>query len=88
VAVRETNEHETVVNTPAQRAYSGWMTDVLIYTVVLNLFVEHVDAIVIDSFTISIFTAILLKGLLGLVLRLEDRVHAFFSRQSATRPQL
>jgi len=54
------------------------MTDVLIYTVVLNLFVEYNDAIIIDSFTISILTAILLKLLLDVILSFEHRVRGFF----------
>ena len=39
---------------------------------VLNLFVEYWDAIVIDSFTISLFTAVVLKILLdpGLIIEL------------------
>ena len=57
------------------------MSDVLIYTVVLNLFVEYVDAVVIDSFTISIFTAVLLKILLDIVMRFEHTVHHFFAQK-------
>jgi hypothetical protein len=50
--------------TSAQARYASWVADVLVYIVVLNLFVEFVDAIVIESFWISILTAILLKLLL------------------------
>ena len=53
-----------VVITKRQRQYVSWTSDVLVYIVVLNLFVEYVDKVVIDSFTISILTAILLKALL------------------------
>lgn len=65
--------------TSQQRRFASWMTDVLIYTVVLNLFVEYNDAIIIDSFTISILTAILLKLLLDVILSFEHRVRGFFS---------
>jgi hypothetical protein len=58
--------------------FFSWTRDVLIYVVVLNLFVEYVDKIVIDSFTISILTAILLKALLDVILGLEHRVAHFF----------
>jgi hypothetical protein len=58
--------------------FFSWTKDVLIYVLVLNLFVEYVDKIVIDSFTISILTAILLKALLDVILGLEHRVAHFF----------
>ena len=64
--------------TRRQLVFFSWTKDVLIYVVVLNLFVEYVDKIVIDSFTISILTAILLKALLDLILGLEHRVAHFF----------
>jgi hypothetical protein len=73
-----------VVITGRQSVYLSWTTDVLIYTVVLNLFVEHVDAVIIDSFTISILTAILLKILLDIVLGFEHRVHGYFAAKEGT----
>jgi hypothetical protein len=71
-----------ITTTRAQQRFFSWTKDVLIYIVVLNLFVEYVDAIVIDSFTISIFTAILLKALLDLILRLEHRIADFFQQRT------
>ncbi len=64
--------------TNAQARYASWMADVLVYIVVLNLFVEFADAIVIDSFWISILTAILLKLLLDALVGLEHRVGRYF----------
>ena len=58
--------------------FFSWTKDVLIYIIVLNLFVEYNYKIVIDSFTISILTAILLKALLEIILRFEHRVADFF----------
>ena len=66
-----------VTITQKQQRYISWTTDVLVYIIVLNLFVEFVDAIVIDSFWISILTAVLLKALLDVVIRLEHRVGTF-----------
>ncbi len=66
---------------PAQRRFASWMTDVLVYTVVLNLFVEFVPGVEIDSFAISVLTAVLLKAMLGAILGLEDRVAAWFRRR-------
>ncbi|MFQ5968112.1 MAG: hypothetical protein ACE5MI_10960 [Acidimicrobiia bacterium] len=81
---RRSEETRLRTTTTAQQRFASWMLDVLVYTVVLNLFVEYVDSIVIDSFTISIFTAVLLKALLDVVFGFEHRVHAFFqARQGA-----
>ena len=71
----------TVTISKKQDIFFSWTSDVLIYTVVLNLFVGHVDNVVIDSFTISILTAVLLKVLLDVVTRTEHRVHHFFSQR-------
>ena len=65
--------------TPAQLRFASWMTDVLVYIVVLNLFVEHASTVVIDSFSISILTAILLKLMLDALLGVEHRVSSYFA---------
>ena len=57
-----------------QRIYASWLVDILVYIVVLNLYVEYSPAKVIDSFTISILTAILLKALLALITAAKKRV--------------
>ena len=56
-----------VTITSEQQRFLSWSADVLVYIVVLNLFVEFVDAIVIESFWISILTAVLLQALLSVV---------------------
>ena len=68
----------TQMPTRRQMVFFSWTKDVLIYVIVLNLFVEYVEKVVIDSFTISIFTAILLKALLDVILGFEHRVAHFF----------
>ena len=73
---------KTVTVTPAQERFTSWASDVLVYTAVLNLFVEYMDAIVIDSFTISLFTAAVLKVLLDLLTAVEHRVSHFFGQYS------
>ena len=65
-----------------QRRFASWMTDVLVYIVVLNLFVEFVDTVVIESFWISILTAVLLKAMLDVIIGIEHRVSAFFGTHS------
>ena len=73
-------EAKTATVTAAQERFMSWASDVLVYTVVLNLFVEYADAIVIDSFTISLFTAAVLKVLLDLLTAVEHHVSGFFGR--------
>jgi hypothetical protein len=70
--------------TSAQARYASWVADVLVYIVVLNLFVEFVDAIVIESFWISILTAILLKLLLDALVGVEHRVGGYFRARDST----
>ena len=70
--------------TAAQRYYSDFMMDVFVYTVVLNLFVEYDDAIVIDSFTVSLLTAIVMKGMIDLINHLVARVKAYFGPKEGT----
>ena len=64
--------------TKAQWYYADFMMDVLVYTVVLNLFVEYDDAIVIDSFTVSLLTAVVMKVLIDVIQSLVDRVKSYF----------
>ncbi|MDH3708126.1 MAG: hypothetical protein OES57_18830 [Acidimicrobiia bacterium] len=66
----------------AQARWLSWTTDVLVYTVILNLFVEYVDAIVIDSFTISLLTAVVLKLLLDALTTVEHHVKSWVSQYS------
>ena len=73
-----TSTSESITITRGQHLFADWMTAVLVYTVILNLFVEYSEAFVIDSFTISVLTAIVLKAFLDIILRLEHRVAAYF----------
>ncbi len=74
--------------TKRQMIFFSWTKDILIYIIVLNLFVEYNYKIVIDSFTISIFTAILLKILLEIILKLEHRVSDYFASRKVLRISL
>ena len=52
----------------------GWLApvhviDVFVYVVVLNLAVEYVPSVITETFTISLLTAVLLKVVLELVVR-------------------
>ena len=71
----------TVTISKRQEIFFSWTSDVLIYTIVLNLFVEYAPAVIIESFTVSILTAVLLKVLLDVVMGFEHRVHHFFEQR-------
>ena len=73
-----TSTSKSITITRSQHLFADWMTAILVYTVILNLFVEYSDTFVIDSFTISVLTAIVLKAFLDIILRLEHRVAAYF----------
>ncbi len=48
--------------------------DVFVYVVVLNLAVEYLPAVIAESFTISLLTAVLLKAVLEVVVALKSRL--------------
>ncbi|MGI9643014.1 MAG: hypothetical protein ACR2N9_09545 [Acidimicrobiia bacterium] len=68
----------TIAISGQQLLFVGVVANVLVNIVVLNLFVEYFDKVIVDSFTISVFTAVLLTALLWLLTRVEERVHHFF----------
>ena len=68
-----------------QQVFAGAVLNVLVNVVVLNLFVEFVDEVVIDSFWISVLTAVLLTAMLGVLARFEHRIHHFFFEQHSWR---
>ena len=63
----------------SQKLFIRYFTAILIDLVVLNLFVEYSQYVVIDSFTISLLAAVLLQVLLKLTLALEHRIAAYFN---------
>jgi hypothetical protein len=65
--------------TAAQARFVSWVSEVLVDIVVLNLFVEFAHTVVIDSFYISVLTAVLLKLMVDAVKGLENRVSAFLA---------
>src|SRR5215467_8954656 len=69
---------------PAQARFLSWVSSVLVDIVVLNLFVEFVDTIVIDSFYISILTAVLLKLMVDAVSGVEHAVSAYLAARRGT----
>ncbi len=62
-----------------QRLFLRYFTAILIDLVVLNLFVEYSEHVVINSFTVSLFAALLLQVLLKVTIAIEHRVAAYFN---------
>lgn len=57
--------------------------DLFVYVVVLNLAVEYLPAVISETFTLSLVTAVLLKVTLELVLRVKGAVLARFHGATA-----
>ena len=72
------NCSDEITITRAQARFVSWVSEVLLDIVVLNLFVEYVHTIVIDSFAISVLTALLMKLAIDAVKGLEHRVVSYF----------
>lgn len=77
-------EQRLLTITARQKRLASVTMDVLVYTVVLNLFVEYAASVIIDSFTISVLTAVVLKVVLDVILAFEHRVSEFFKRFEGT----
>jgi hypothetical protein len=58
------------------------IVDVFVYVVVLNLFVEYFPRVISETFTLSVLTAVLLKGVLEAVVAGKKRVTARFRAAS------
>ena len=72
---------ETYEHTPSSRQlkFNRYLTAVLVDLAVLNLFVEYWDHVSANSFTITLFAAVLLQILLKLTIVLEHWLAAYFN---------
>ena len=64
--------------TNQQRLFVRYFTAILIDLVVLNLFAEYSDQVVVDTFTTSLLAAVLLQLLLKLTIAVEHKVAGYF----------
>ena len=67
---------------PTPRASTGRaadVVDVFVYVVVLNLFIQYVPAVISETFTLSLLTAVLLKGVLEVVVAVKKRARGRFT---------
>jgi len=70
-----------------QVVFLRYLPFVLIDLVVINLYVEYWDKVVIDSFTITLFTACVMQLLLKLTISLEHRVAEYFKAKPGKSAQ-
>lgn len=61
-----------------QRIFVRYTYAILVDLVVLGLFNQYWDKVYIESFTIALFTAILLQILLQLTIRFEHKIASYF----------
>ncbi len=75
--------HPASIEAPSnrQRLFLRYYTGVLIDLVVLNLFAEYSSRVFVDSFTTSLFAAVLLQALLKLTIAIEHRVAGHFKKK-------
>jgi hypothetical protein len=64
------------------------VVDVFVYVAVLNLAIEYLPAVISETFTLSLLTAVLLKLSLELVLIVKARVVTRFRGATAVRARL
>ncbi len=77
-ALGDFEDPEVPLPNARQTRFLGWTFDVLISVVVINLFVEYAPSFIIESFTMSILTAILLKLMLDAIVLVKKRVFGWF----------
>jgi hypothetical protein len=72
---------ETFEHTPSlkQRVFMRYLTATLVDLLVLGLFAEYWELVVVDSFTVMVLAAMLLQLLLKLTIVFEHKVAAFFN---------
>jgi len=82
---REAPPGAAAVEDPADQVeprFAAAIVDVFVYVVVLNLFVEYLPKVISETFTLSLLTAVLLKGVLEIVLAAKNWVKARFRAAS------
>ena len=75
----ELEKPKAITMTFRQRIFVRYIMAILADLMILNLFVEFWDAVVIDSFTISILAAFVLQVLLRATMMLEHKVAKYFN---------
>jgi len=88
MAAEPRTEQTELTVTRAQFRFAKALTEILVYVVVLNLYVEYVHAVVIESFSVSVLTAVLLWLMVRAIVRLEHRVAGYFRSKQGVAPRV
>ncbi len=64
------------------------IVDIFVYVVILNLAIEYLPRVLTESFTLSLFTALLLKAVLEVVVLLKKAVIGRIRNASTTAARL
>ena len=76
------SDHDEEPSAPVEPHVAAVVVDVFVYVVVLNLFVEYFPQVLSETFTLSLLTALLLKGVLEVVVAAKNRVKKRFHQAS------
>ena len=71
-----------------QQKFVRYFTAILIDLTVLNFFDEYWEHVKIGSFTISLFTAVLLQVLLKLTIAFEHRIENYFKNRTGVKAKI
>ena len=71
-----------------QRLFLRYFTAILVDLTILNLLAEYWEMVELDSFTVSLFAAVLLQVLLKLTLLIEHRISAYFKTKEGARARV
>ena len=71
-----------------QQLFIRYTLAILIDLNVLNIFNEYWDYVIIDTFSISFLTAVLLQLLLQVTIVIEHRIASYFKSKSGLRPKI
>ena len=67
-----------------QRVFLDYTIDILLYTVILGTFAEYTPWFYIDSFSLILLTAVVLKIVLASIISLEHAVTRYFNKKEGT----
>jgi len=71
-----------------QQKFVRYFTAILIDLTVLNFFDEYWEHVKIESFTISLFTAVLLQVLLKVTIAFEHRIENYFKNRTGIKDKI
>ncbi len=81
-------DDDDVAITHRQLLFASWAIYLLVDVIVLNLLIEYVSSITIDSFSISIATVVALRLMLAVTVRVEHLIATTVARRGGRRARV